>query len=128
MHERQARPAGFDDWITMLHWIFGLIVAGLAWMAWELFGELAGEVFAIALTPITRPVWRVIVAATWPWPSLLLVLVGAGAAWLGWSQHDAATETWRGGIGLVAFLGGCILMLLAPLIWVEAQRQRDDIT
>ena len=110
----------------MLRWIVGLVVAGLAWLAWELVGEIAGEAFVIAAAPITRPIWRAFVAASWPWPLLLLVGVGGGAAWLGWLQANPELATWRRVSGLTAFLGGCIILLLAPFIWAAAQRDREE--
>ena len=110
----------------MLHTVIGLIGAGLAWLAWEFASDALGEVFWWATGPIRRPIWRAFVTASWPWPMLVQMFVGAAAAYVGLTQLNPELPRWRGASGVVAFLGGCGIALVAPLVWRDARRQRAD--
>ena len=112
---------------SMLHWILGIVGAGLAWLAWELVSEILGEGAWFATGPLRRPVWSVFVTASWPWPLAVMMLVGAGAAWLGLRELRLELASWRRTIGIVAFLGGCGITLFAPFLWRDARRAGREV-
>jgi cyanate permease len=62
-----------------------------------------------------------LVRARWPWPLLLMLIIGITAAVTGVRLMSAAD--WRGAIGLLLFFGGVGLSLFAPLLWRDAKRE-----
>ncbi|HKN67031.1 MAG TPA: hypothetical protein VJW73_12190 [Gemmatimonadaceae bacterium] len=109
----------------MFHWLLGVIGAVLAWLAWAIMFDALGEAAWFASGPIRRSVWNRFVAASWPWPLALLMLVGAGAAFLGLQELRPGLAQWRKLAGISAFLGGCGVALVAPFIWRDARRKRE---
>jgi len=107
----------------MLHWLLGIVGAGLAWLARELIGEMLGEAAWFASGPVRRPVWKAFATASWPWPLAVMMLVGAGAAVLGLQELRPELARWRNAVGLLAFLGGCGVALFAPFLWRDARRE-----
>jgi hypothetical protein len=110
----------------MVHTLLTGIVAVVAWLAWHLVRDVLGEMFGYALRPVTRPLWRAVVRARSPWPLVLGLLGGAGAAvaGLGLMHH----EDWRGVAGGLLFFGGVGLALLSPLLWRDAKAEAARAT
>jgi hypothetical protein len=100
--------------------IAGLVALG-AWLAWHLLGDVIGEAAGYALRPITRPVWRAIVVARWPWPLFAMLALGGGA-FVGGLVLIASPE-WPATVGGILFFGGAGLTLFAPLLWRDAKRE-----
>ena len=111
----------------MLHWLLGIVGAGLVWLAWEVVGEIIGEAAWSASQPVRRPVWNLFVTASWPWPLVVMMLLGASAAWLGLRELRPELASWRRTIGLGAFLGGCGVALFAPFLWRDARRAGREV-
>ena len=105
----------------MTHSVLVLVGGILAWLGWHLFHELAGELLEVLLRPITRPLWRAIVRARWPWP-LLIGLLG-GVAGMGVGIASMGSLGWRGSAGVILFFSGAALALMAPLLWRDARQQ-----
>ena len=108
----------------MLGWIVSAFAALVAWLCWLLVGELLGEIFWAATAPMRRPIRAAFIAARWPWPLLCLLGIGAVSAVGGlWIMRDD-----RGlfsSLGVVLFLGGSGVALLAPLLWRDSRRVRS---
>jgi hypothetical protein len=121
---QRSHPTFDVPHLPMLHTILGLLGAALAWLAWEFLGDIVGEVSSLATGPIRRPIWRMFVTAAWPWPLLLMMFLGAGAAAFGLLQLRNDVSSWRKTVALIAVLGGFAFVLLAPFIWRDARRER----
>ena len=72
--------------------------------------------------PLRRPIWRVFVAASWPWPLVLMLGIGATAVASGLViLSDLSRER---PLGLWLLLGGAAIMLVSPFLWRDARRER----
>jgi hypothetical protein len=100
-----------------------MLGAAIAWLLCSMVAELLGEGLRTLTAPFWMPLWHLFVMASWPWPLLLVVLVGAAAAAYGmWGLLEAR---WHEPIGVWLFLGGSAVMLLAPFYWRDARQERS---
>jgi hypothetical protein len=103
--------------------ILRTLVAGvgavIAWFAWELVGDVVAEAVGLFLRPITRPAWRVVVAARSPWPLWLAELAGAAAFVVG--LRLIGMTGWQAGVGGVLFFIGAAVILIAPFVWRDSR-------
>ena len=84
--------------------------------------ELLGEAVRAVTAPLWMPLWRIFVAASWPWPLLLVMMVGMAAAVYGtWGLLEVR---WEQPVGMWLFLGGSAVVLVAPFYWRDARRER----
>ena len=109
----------------MVHTIAALLIAGLAWLAREVVGEALGMAASGTTRPLRVRVWRACVEASWPWPLLLILVCGVGAAAVGWSQVNVELPDWRRLLGLAAFMSGAGIILFGVLFWRDARRERE---
>jgi ABC-type multidrug transport system fused ATPase/permease subunit len=98
--------------------LLSTLVAGagavMAWLAWESVGDVVAEAVGLFLRPITRPAWRVIVAARSPWPLWIAELTGAAAFVVG--LRLMGMTGWPAGVGGVLFFMGAAVILIAPFL------------
>jgi len=88
-----------------------------------MIAELLGGALRHLTAPLWMPLWRLFVAASWPWPLILVLTVGALAAAYGMAGLIEAR--WQELVGVWLFLGGCAVMLVAPFYWRDARRERS---
>jgi hypothetical protein len=107
------------DWV----W-WGISGAGvvLGWLLCQLIADLVGETVWGVTGPLRRPIWRVFVAATWPWPLLIMLGIGAAAVIVGLLILTDLTREQP--LGLWLLLGGVGVMLVSPFVWRDARRER----
>src|SRR5262245_37340961 len=107
---------------NLLSWILGAAGLILCWLLWELIAALVGDAAWEATSPLRRPIWRAFVSASWPWPLLALLAIGAAAVAAGLSVLGDLRREGSVGIGLL--LSGAAVMLIGPLLWRDARRER----
>ena len=104
------------------------IVTGLGGVLLYLIGEIVADLFvhaaAIATSPIRRPIWNAFMRARWPWPAALVAAFGIACSFAGTQllQRPNAS-TWAQSVGLYLFLGGALVVLAAPALWLEARKR-----
>ena len=107
----------------LISWVAAGAGLFFCWLLWELIATFIGEAAWEAAGPLRRPIWRMFVSASWPWP--LLALLGCGAAVVAvglWLLNDLSREGFEG-VGLL--LSGVAVVLISPLLWRDARRDRE---
>jgi membrane protein implicated in regulation of membrane protease activity len=85
--------------------------------------ELPGEALRALTAPLWMPLWRLLVAASWPWPLLLVLMSGAAAAAV-YGMWGLLAARWEEPAGVWLFLGGTAVMLVSPFYWRDARQER----
>jgi hypothetical protein len=106
------------DWVS---WGIGGAGVLLGWLLCQLIADLVGEIVWGITGPLRRPIWRVFVAATWPWPLLMMLGIGAAAVIVGIVILIDLTREHP--LGLWFLLGGAGVMLVSPFVWRDARRE-----
>jgi hypothetical protein len=103
-------------------WIFGGAGVIIGWLLCQLIADLVGEAVWEITGPLRRPIWRVFVAASWPWPLLMMLGIGGAAVIAGLVVLSDLTR--ERPLGLWLLLGGAGVMLVSPFLWRDARRER----
>ena len=109
--------------MRIISWLLHAFCAAIAWLLCSMIAELLGGALRHLTAPLWMPLWRLFVAASWPWPLILVLTVGALAAAYGMAGLIEAR--WQELVGVWLFLGGCAVMLVAPFYWRDARRERS---
>lgn len=107
-----------------LLWLLAGAGTVASWLLRELVGSLVGAAVWEFTAPLRRPVWRVLVTASSPWP--LLLLLGIGAATLSAGLYFLRDVSNDGFVGLWLLLAGVTILLVSPLLWRDARRERKN--
>ena len=106
----------------LVSWILAGVGLILGWLLCQMVVDLAGEVLWAVTGPLRRPIWRLFVAASWPWPLLMMLGIGAAAVVAGLILlSDLSRER---PLGIWLSLGGAAIMLVSPFLWRDARRER----
>ena len=97
----------------------GLVVG---WLLCQMLADLVGKAVWEITGPLRRPIWRVFVAASWPWP--LLVMLGIGAATVIGALVVLSDLSRERPLGIWLLLGGAAIMLVSPFLWRDTRRER----
>jgi hypothetical protein len=103
-------------------WILGGAGLVVSWLLCQMVADLAGEAVREITGPLRRPIWRVFVAASWPWP--LLVMLGIGAAAIIAALVALSDLSRERPLCIWLLLGGAAIMLVSPFLWRDARRER----
>jgi hypothetical protein len=106
----------------LVSWLVGAAGLFLGWLLCQLVIDLVGEAMWEVTGPFRRPIWRVFVAASWPWPLFLLLGIGGAAFIAGLVVLSDLSQEHPLGLWLV--LGGAAIMLVSPFLWRDARRER----
>jgi len=106
----------------LVSWVLGAAGVVIGWLLCQMLADLVGEVLWGVTAPLRRPIWRVFVVASWPWPLILALGIGAAAVISGLViLCDLSRER---PLGLWLLLGGAGIMLVSPFLWRDARRER----
>jgi|SRR5215467_7313822 len=103
-------------------WILGGVGLVVSWLLCQMLADLVGEAAREITGPLRRPIWRVFVAASWPWP--LLVMLGIGAATVIGALVVLSDLSRERPLGIWLLLGGAAIMLVSPFLWRDSRRER----
>jgi hypothetical protein len=106
----------------LVSWILGGAGLVLGWLLCQMVIDLVGEAVWAVTGPLRRPIWRIFVDASWPWPLLMMLGVGAAAIVTGLViLSDLSRER---PLGLWFLFGGAAIMLVSPFLWRDARQER----
>ena len=103
-------------------WILGGAGLIVSWLLCQMVADLVGEAVWEITGPLRRPIWRIFVAASWPWP--LLVMLGIGVAAVIAALVVLSDLNRERPLGIWLLLVGAAIMLVSPFLWRDARRER----
>ena len=106
----------------LVSWVLGGAGVVLGALVCQMVADLVGEAIWEVTGPLRRPIWRVFMVASWWWPLLVMLGIGAAAIVSGLLVLSDLSRERPAGIWL--FLGGAAVMLISPFLWRDARRDR----
>jgi len=103
-------------------WVLGGVGLVIGWLLCQMVVDLVGEAIWEVSGPLRRPIWRVFVAASWPW--LLLTMLGIGAATVMLGLVVLSDLSRERPLGMWLLVGGAAILLVSPFLWRDARRER----
>jgi hypothetical protein len=118
----------------MHDWLYSILGAAAVWLCVEIFGEIAIELAARTLAPLTRPVRHVLtepvrqVLTNWfrrartPLPLLGIWATASGVTVWGYRVLSGASQAFSPETGLILFFAMPLLAVLLTHEWLRARR------